>query len=154
MRYVCSPLRNVYSPLRNVRSPLRNIDQTPYWDKFNPPILILSFLLSYSDYFVRPLYAYSPLYTMYLVNFTATTATNVSNTLWYNILSGGRRGGRRVILVAVKAFLGKNHAFFESFHSFFYHFTLHFYVKIMLIQLKMPRRITAAGQRVLLLYED
>ena len=121
---------------------------------FIPTILILSFLPSFSDYFVRPLYAYSPLYTMYLVNFTATTATNVSNTLWYNILSGGRRGGRRVILVAVKAIFGKNHAFFESFHCLFYYFPFIFYVKIMLIQLKMPRRITAAGQRVILLYED
>ena len=115
-------------------------------------ILILSFLPSFSDYFVRPLYAYPPLYTMYLVNFTATTATNTPNTLQYNTLSGG---------------------------SLFLSFSIHFFVKIMLILqniaqnsskttcshprmiwssrfwiIKMPRRITAAGQRVLLLYED
>ena len=46
---------------------------------------------------------------MYFVNFTATTATNVYNALWYNILSGGSRGGSRVIAVPVKAiFLQKS----------------------------------------------
>ena len=48
---------------------------------FIPTIRILSFLPSFSDYFVRPLYAYPPLYTMYFMNFTATTATNAYNTL-------------------------------------------------------------------------
>ena len=55
--------------------------QSSYHINFIPIILILSFLPSFSDYFVRPLYAYPPLYTMYFMNFTATTATNVSNTL-------------------------------------------------------------------------
>ena len=48
---------------------------------FISTILILSFLPSFSDYFVRPLYAYLPLYTIYFVNFTATTATNTYNAL-------------------------------------------------------------------------
>ena len=48
---------------------------------FIPTILLLSFLPFFSDYFVRPLYAYPPLYTMYFMNFTATTATNAYNTL-------------------------------------------------------------------------
>ena len=44
--------------------------------------------------------------------FTATTATNAYNALCYKILSGGRRGGRRVIAVALKAiFLQKSFIF-------------------------------------------
>ena len=42
-------------------------------------------------------------YTMFFINFTATTATYRVNYLIIWGLSGGRRGGRRVILVAVKA---------------------------------------------------
>ena len=75
---------------------------------------MLSFLPSCSDYFVRPLYAYPPLYTMNFVNFTATTATNVSNTLRYNTLSGGRRGGRRVTVVAVEGHFYQKMAIFLS----------------------------------------
>ena len=87
---------------------------------------MLSFLPSCSDYFVRPLYAYPPLYTMYFMNFTATTATNTYNTLWYNILSSGRRGGRRVILVAVKAIFWQKSRIFWIISLLILLFSLHF----------------------------
>ena len=52
---------------------------------------------------------------MIFLNFTATTATFGVNMLKYRLLSGGSRGGSRVIMVAVEAvFHSKPRVFYAN----------------------------------------
>ncbi|MGN1228555.1 MAG: hypothetical protein ACI4T5_02725, partial [Prevotella sp.] len=56
---------------------------------------------------------------LYFCDFTVTSATNRLIYLYYNMLSGGRRGDRRVTEVTVKGiFLLKNSHFFINLCHF------------------------------------
>ena len=56
-------------------------------------------------------------YTLYYIfyNFTVTSVTFGLKLLIYNVLSGDRRGGRRVTEVTVNCILWQKFAYFEYF---------------------------------------